>query len=83
MHLIPGVTHGGVHITEVQLIRCRQHALGHQVAAADHQLRIPQIDLLDRQGQQRQILLHVADAPRELLNRTGADAAPTQPAARP
>ena len=83
MHLIPGVTHGGVHVAEMQLIRGRQHALGHQVAAADHQLRIPKIDLLDRQGQQRQILLHVADPPWELLNRTGADAAPAQPTARP
>lgn len=60
MHLVPGVAGRGVHITDVQLVRARDHPFGHQMAAADHQGMAGQVELLDRQGQQRQVLLDVA-----------------------
>ena len=81
VHLIPGVTHRCVDVAEMQLIRSRQHPFGHQMTAADHQLGIPQVDLLDRQRKQRQVLLNVAGAPGQLLDRAGADVAPEQPTA--
>ncbi len=73
VHLVQGVTHGCVHITDVQLVRRRQHTLGNQEAAADHYLSSTKIDLLDNKGQQRQILLHMAAPPRQALNRAGED----------
>jgi hypothetical protein len=51
VHLIPGVSHRRVHVAEMQLIRSRQHPFGHKMTAADHQLGITQVDLLNRQGQ--------------------------------
>ena len=83
VHLVPGVTHGCVHITDVQLVRRRQHTLGNQVAAADHQLSSTKIDLFDGKGQQRQVLLHMAAPPRQALNRAGEDGSSVQPTARP
>ena len=36
VHLIPGVTHRGVYIAHMQLVRADEHPLSHQVAAAHH-----------------------------------------------
>ena len=38
VHLVPGVTHRGVHVADMQLLWTGEHTLGHEVAAADHQL---------------------------------------------
>jgi hypothetical protein len=67
----------------MELVGPCQHALRHQMAAADHQGVARQIQLLDRQGQQRQVLLHMAHPPGEALNEAGANRTSTQPAARP
>ena len=81
VHLVPGVAHRGVHVAHMALIRAGEHALGHQMAAAHHQGVVGQVELLDRQGQQRQVLLHMTHPSRQLLDEAGADAAPLQPAA--
>ena len=81
MHLVPGVAHGGVHVAEMQLFGGGEHPLGHQVVAAEHQRVVGQIELLDRQRQQRQVLLHMADAPGQALDERGVDRAALQPAA--
>ena len=80
MHLIPGVPHRGVDVTQVQLIRGREHPLRHEVAAADHQLGIREVDLFNREGKQRQVLLHMAHTPRQVLDRTGSYRTTLQPA---
>ena len=83
MHLIPGVTHRCVHITDVQLVWGGQHTFGHQVTAADHKLSGTNINLFDRQWQQRQILLHMAAAPGEVLNRACQHGSAVQPTTQP
>ena len=50
------------------------------MAAADHQLGIREVDLFNREGEQRQVLLHMAHTPREVLDRTGANRTTLQPA---
>ena len=82
VHLIPGVAHGGVDITDMQLIRAGEHPLGHQMTAADHQLSGPKINLLNRHGQQRQVLLNVRDPKRQALNRAGENRASRHPTGR-
>ena len=81
MHLIPGVTHGGVDIAQMALIRAGQHPLGHQVAAADHQGVARQIKLLNRHRQQRQVLLDMAHAKGQALHKGARDRATRQPTA--
>ena len=83
MHLVPGVSHRGMHVADMQLLWAGEHTLGHKMAAADHKLRCTQIDLLDGEWQQRQILLHMAAAPWQVLNRAGQDGSALQPTARP
>ena len=83
VHLIPGVAHRGVHIAQMQLIGRGENPLGHQVAAADHQLSITQVDLFDCHWQQRQVLLHMADTPGQLLDRAGSNLPAMKPAAWP
>ena len=51
VHLIPGVTHWGMHVTHMQLIGRGQNTLRNQMAAADHQIDITQIDLFNGQRQ--------------------------------
>ena len=75
VHLIPGITHRGVHIAHMQLVRADEHPLCHQVAAAQHKGVAGQVELLDRHRQQRQVLLHVAGAPGKALNKAGGDRA--------
>ena len=83
VHLVPGITHGGVHITDMELVGTGQHPLGHQVAAAHHQGVGAQVELLDGEGQQGQVLLHMADTPGQGLDEAGLDRAASQPAPRP
>ena len=73
MHLIPGVTHRRMHITDMELVGRREHPFAHKVTTADHQISIPKINLLDRHRKEWQILLHMAHSPRQILNRTGTD----------
>jgi hypothetical protein len=53
------------------------------MAAAQHQGVAAEVELLDRQGQQGQVLLHVADPPGKTLDERGMDAAPGQPTLGP
>ena len=83
VHLIPCVADRGVHIAQMQLLGRGKNPLGHKVAAADHQLSITKVDLFNRHWQQRQVLLHMADTPGQLLDEAGANLTVVKPAARP
>jgi len=47
------------------------------MAAADHQGVIVEVELLDRERQQRKVLLHMGDPPGECLDRASQDASPS------
>ena len=81
MHLIPGVTDRCVHITDMKLVRRGEHSFADEMTAADHQISIAKIDLLNGHGKEWQILLHMTHSPGQMLNRTGADRPARQPTA--
>ena len=60
-----------MHIADVQLVRPGQHALGHRVAAGNHNIKAADIQLLDGQRHQRQIMAKVAPRQRQALDKAG------------
>jgi len=64
---IPRIAHGRVDVAKMRLIRPRQHALGHRMAAGDHQVIPGQIELLDPKRHERQVGAIMTPGPRHAL----------------
>ena len=70
---LPDVAHGRVAVAEVERVGRRDDPLGHAVAGADDNVKAREVELLDRQGEERQIPPVVPDDPRRHLQEAGAD----------
>ncbi len=70
--MIPEIAHRRVAIADVRRVRRRQHAFGGPGLAADHEVVAVQIELLEREGHEREVGLVVAIGAGQLLDEGGA-----------